>query len=70
MIGSASSLASAIVSAAMSLGALGGTPAAPAAPAPAPAATQTNSEKPYMATTEYAMADTFSCDFYDLPWCR
>nr|WP_120491657.1 hypothetical protein [Corynebacterium lactis] len=64
MFGSTTSLATALVSAAMSLGSLGGVSAPDATPAPA------DSDKPYMAAKEYAMADSFSCDYYNLPWCR
>lgn len=56
-------LATTIASAALSLGALTGTPAAAAAPT---ATTGSDDLK----VKEYALSDTFSCDYYNLPWCR
>ncbi|TXS80857.1 hypothetical protein CHU72_07060 [Corynebacterium sp. LK12] len=56
-------LATTIASAALSLGALTGAPAATAAPA----ATTSSDD---LQVKEYALSDTFSCDYYNLPWCR
>ncbi|AYX82558.1 MULTISPECIES: hypothetical protein [Corynebacterium] len=56
-------LATTIASAALSLGALTGAPAATAAP------TATTSSDD-LQVKEYALSDTFSCDYYNLPWCR
>lgn len=56
-------LATTIASAALSLGALTGAPAATAAPT-----TATSSDE--LQVKEYALSDTFSCDYYNLPWCR
>ncbi|OFR59060.1 hypothetical protein HMPREF2878_01605 [Corynebacterium sp. HMSC065H09] len=56
-------LATTIVSAALSLSALTGAPAATAAP------TATTSSDD-LQVKEYALSDTFSCDYYNLPWCR
>lgn len=61
MFGSASSLATTIISGVLALGSLTGAPAATAAPA------NTGDD---LQVQEYAMADTFSCDYYHLPWCR
>lgn len=58
-------LATTIASAALSLGALTGTPAAATTAAPA---TATSSDE--LQVKEYALSDTFSCDYYNLPWCR
>ncbi|MCQ9171620.1 hypothetical protein JY506_04685 [Corynebacterium amycolatum] len=59
-------LATTITSAALSLGALTGAPAATAATA-APTATTGSDD---LQVKEYALSDTFSCDYYNLPWCR
>ena len=59
-------LATTIASAALSLGALTGAPAATAATA-APTATTSSDD---LQVKEYALSDTFSCDYYNLPWCR
>lgn len=59
-------LATTIASAALSLSALTGAPAATAATA-APT-TATSSDE--LQVKEYALSDTFSCDYYNLPWCR
>ena len=67
MFGRKSVLAVTIASAALSLGTLTGAPAATAATAATAAPTASND---YLQVKEYAMADTFSCDFYKLPWCR
>ncbi|ASE56874.1 MULTISPECIES: hypothetical protein [Corynebacterium] len=56
-------LATTIASAALSLSALTGAPAATAAP------TATTSSDD-LQVKEYALSDTFSCDYYNLPWCR
>lgn len=56
-------LATTIASAALSLSMLTGAPAATAAPAAA-----TSSDD--LQVKEYALSDTFSCDYYNLPWCR
>ena len=56
-------LATTIASAALSLSALTGAPAATAAP------TATTSSDD-LQVKEYALFDTFSCDYYNLPWCR
>lgn len=58
-------LATTIAFAALSLGALTGTPAAAATAAPT---TATSSDE--LQVKEYALSDTFSCDYYNLPWCR
>lgn len=58
-------LATTIASAALSLSALTGAPAATATAAPA---TATSSDE--LQVKEYALSDTFSCDYYNLPWCR
>ena len=65
MFGRTSVLATTIASAALSLSALTGAPAATATAAPA---TATSSDK--LQVKEYALSDTFSCDYYNLPWCR
>lgn len=59
----ASVLATTIASAALSLSALTGAPTATAAP------TATTSSDD-LQVKEYALSDTFSCDYYNLPWCR
>lgn len=56
-------LATTIASAALSLSALTGAPAATAAPT----ATTSSGD---LQVKEYALSDTFSCDYYNLPWCR
>ncbi|MCQ9351304.1 hypothetical protein [Corynebacterium sp. 5QC2CO] len=56
-------LATTIASAALSLGALTAAPSATAAP------TATTSSDD-LQVKEYALSDTFSCDYYNLPWCR
>ena len=56
-------LAPTIASAALSLSALTGAPTATAAP------TATTSSDD-LQVKEYALSDTFSCDYYNLPWCR
>ena len=56
-------LATTIASAALSLSALTGAPTATAAP------TATTSSDD-LQVKEYALSDTFSCDYYNLPWCR
>ena len=56
-------LATTIASAALSLSALTGAPAATAAPT----ATTSSDDRQ---VKEYALSDTFSCDYYNLPWCR
>lgn len=58
-------LATTITSAALSLSALTGAPAATATAAPT---TATSSDE--LQVKEYALSDTFSCDYYNLPWCR
>ena len=63
MFGRTSVLATTIASAALSLSALTGAPAATAAP------TATTSSDD-LQVKEYALSDTFSCDYYNLPWCR
>lgn|GEM_PF-1470132 len=65
MFGHTSVLATTITSAALSLSALTGAPAATATAAPA---TATSSDE--LQVKEYALSDTFSCDYYNLPWCR
>ncbi len=65
MFGRTSVLATTIASAALSLSALTGAPAATATAAPA---TATSSDE--LQVKEYALSDTFSCDYYNLPWCR
>lgn len=65
MFGRTSVLATTITSAALSLSALTGAPAATATAAPA---TATSSDE--LQVKEYALSDTFSCDYYNLPWCR
>lgn len=56
-------LTTTIASAALSLSALTGAPTATAAP------TATTSSDD-LQVKEYALSDTFSCDYYNLPWCR
>ena len=63
MFGRTSVLATTIASAALSLSALTGAPTATAAP------TATTSSDD-LQVKEYALSDTFSCDYYNLPWCR
>lgn len=65
MFGRTSVLATTIASAALSLSALTGAPAATTTAAPA---TATSSDE--LQVKEYALSDTFSCDYYNLPWCR
>lgn len=61
MFGNASTIATTILSGALVLGGLTGAPIATAAPVD-------NGDD--LQVQEYAMSDTFSCDYYHLPWCR